>query len=197
MSNMISADIPVASIRSCEYVFSNGKKLPAKPHAPMTIALTDFADGKYTVTMNLQFADGKSRATPAKTFVICRNPAWRNELGVLKDRDLPPAPWKKLTRNRNDVSSWNNTFIFPGNEFIANIRESSSGIMLLSKPLTITVNGEKIRPGAASWVDGSSRTLATMPCQGKNWRGTLKCKIDYTGFAHFTLDITAAGDFEN
>ena len=196
LNNMISADIKQETIKSCEYVFSNGKKLPAKPHSPMTIPLADFADGKYTVTMNLQFSDGKSRITPAKTFVICRNPVWRNELGVLKDNDQPPAPWKKLTRNHNDVSSWNNTFVFPGKEFIANIRETGSGIMLLSKPLTITVNGEKIRPGAASWVDGNSRTLATMPCQGKNWSGTLKCKIDYTGFAHFTLDITAAGNFE-
>ena len=191
LNNMVSADIPQSSIKKMTYHFSNGRKLPASRQKATVLSLADLKDGSYSVYLLLETIDGKSKKTPEKKFMVCRNPKWRNNLGVLKDNDTPPAPWKTLQRKKNNLSTWNSDFVFSPKTGLVNIKELSSGTNLLKKPLLLTVNGEKVTIGSLRWKDGKSRTLLEGKCSGKNWQGKLSCKIDYAGFAHFTLDITA------
>ncbi len=196
LNNMISADIPQSSIKSMTYVFSNGKKIAAKYLQPTVITLADFKDGSYSVHLLLESKDGKNKKTPEQKFMVCRNPKWRNNLRVLKDNDPPPAPWKMLNRKNNNLFTWNNDFVFSPKTGLVNIKELSSGMNLLKKPLILTVNGEKIAVSSLRWKDGKSRTLLEGSCSGKNWQGKLSCKIDYSGFARFTLDITSKAKFD-
>ena len=195
LNNMISADIAQASIKKLEYIFSDGKKVAGKYQTPTLLPLKDFKDGQYTVELQLVQDGNKIRKTPQKTFVICRNPAWRNNIGVLKDNDTPPRPWKKLQRKGNDISSWNSRFAFTPAMELSNIYELSSGKALLKRPVQLRVNGELLKTTSLQWKDGASRTTVTGSCRGKNWKGTLSCKVDYTGFVHYTLDICADAEF--
>ena len=197
INNMISADIPQNSIKKIEYIFSDGKTLKGTYQAPTVIPLKDFKDGQYTVEMHLSLADNKVRKAQKKLFVICRNPVWRNNIGILKSGDIPPRPWKELRRKDNAVSTWNNTITLAGKSGIAGFVENKSGIALLDKPLTITVNGEKLRPETVGvTAGGKSRIQFSIPCKGKNWKGILHCTVDYTGFTRFTLLILADKAFE-
>ena len=196
LNNMISADIPQASIAKMEYILSNGKKIAADYQRPTVLSIAGFKDGNYSVYMEVALKDGKVRKTPEKNFMVCRNPAWRNELGVLKDNDQPPAPWKTLARKQNTLTTWNNDFRFDSNSLLAAINEKSSGKALLRQPVSLTLNGKKLSFASPVWQDGKSRTLISAGCSGKDWQGKLSCKTDFMGFAHFTLDITSKGNFK-
>ena len=196
LTNMISADIPQSSIAKMTYQFSNGKKIEAKYQQPTVIKLADFKDGSYSVNLIAESQDGKTRKTPDQKFMVCRNPKWRNDLGVLKDNDTPPAPWKTLQRKDNSLFTWNSSFVFAPDTGLQTVKELCSGTALLKAPLKLTVNGEKVTVNSLRWKDGKSRTLLESKCSGKNWQGKLSCKIDYSGFARFTLDITSANKFQ-
>ena len=196
LNNMVSADIPQASIKKMEYIFSDGRKIPAKFQEPQILSIAGMKDGSYAVFLNLELSDGKVKKTPLQKFMICRNPAWRNDLGILKDNEVPPAPWKTLQRSGNNLATWNNDFIFSRNFDLVNIKDTSVNVPLLASPLKITVNGKKLSAANLRWQDGKSRTLLSGKCSGQNWKGNLTCKVDFTGFAHFTLDIAADSNFK-
>ena len=67
---------------------------------------------------------------------------------------------------------------------------------LLASPLKITVNGKKLSAANLRWQDGKSRSLLSGKCSGQNWKGSISCKIDFAGFAHFTLELAANDNFK-
>ncbi|MBQ9337600.1 MAG: hypothetical protein IJS14_09945 [Lentisphaeria bacterium] len=191
LGNFITADIPAESIASMEYRITgpSGRNVAGKYGENTVLPLKDFADGSYQAELCLKMKDGKESKSEPAAFMVCRNPVWRNRLGILEPSDPAPRPWKDLQRKDNSVSSWNNRFQFTPELGLAGIEDGQR--MPVLKSLELTVNGKPLGSSPVRWTDGKSMIRGESVCAGANWRGTLTVSADYAGFLRYTLKIRA------
>lgn len=165
-----------------------------KPGVTQNISLKDFSDGEYQLQAKVTLKDGKSLLSEPQKFSVYQHPDWANDLGILKNSDPAPAPWRDLNRQNHTVATWAHRFEF-GSGLDVRALTGLNGEAYLSAPVKFVLDGQDVFSGAeAQWQDGKSRITGQTEIKNRNWTGDLSCVLDYTGMLRYTLKLTANDD---
>ncbi len=200
--NALSGDLSKDKITSSSIIIRKAgasealAKLDATPGEKLTVDISKYTDGPYTIQYEVSMQDGTSLKSAECKLQICNNPSWSNDLGIQKPDDEASAPWKNLEHKGNTVTTWNSTFDFNDSMQLQGIRQAN-GKKLLLKPLEFKINGQSIFTGKkANWSGGRSLSTGTSSFEGAGFTGTIQAGVDYCGFLHYIIDIKAAKDIE-
>lgn len=169
------------------------RNLESPANETLVVKLDDWQDGEYMMHAKVLLSDGRSMECEPRHFGVYKNPYWKNELGILKDGDPAPAPWKNLTRKGDTITAWNGTFQFGKNLELLQFTEGN-GTRLLNGPVSIFFGNEPVKAaGNIAWQDGTARMNATVPVIAQGWKGILSMTLDYMGFVRYGLKLTGEG----
>lgn len=196
LGNAITSDIAPETVASLEYEISGpvSRKVSGQPGSSTTLDLASFPDGVYQAKMTLSLRNGNKLESSRIPFSVCKNPYWRNDIGILNDAASAPAPWQNLKFENGKISTWNNLFLFKPGAGLEQITFPAEKLNLLSEPLSVTLNGESVFGDKVRWTPGNSRIAGVAPIQGPGWRGELSLSIDYMGFLHNRIAVAAEKD---
>ncbi len=165
------------------------RALKSPANEPLTVSVADFPDGEYMLHASVRLSDGSTMACEPRHFGIYKQPYWKNDLGILKDADPAPAPWRGLTRDGAAVTAWNGVFRFGPALELEQFTENG-GTPLLKQPLAVACDGKPLAAtGPVAWQPGRARLAASVPVTASGWTGTLRMVIDYMGFVRYALDL--------
>ncbi|MBO4513698.1 MAG: hypothetical protein J5746_13130 [Victivallales bacterium] len=173
------------------------RKLESPANQELVIKLDDYPDGEYMLHAKVQLSDGKEMEADPRHFGIYKDPYWKNELGMLKDSDEAPKPWRNLSRKGGTISAWNGNFEFGNALELLQVTENG-GAKLMKRKVAVLVNSQPlVATGKVSWTDGHARTVGTVPVAAKGLKGTLTMTMDYMGFVRYGLEIKEATSIDN
>ncbi|MDD4317292.1 MAG: hypothetical protein PHV75_02105 [Victivallaceae bacterium] len=175
---------------------TNGKeyKFTGELGITQNIDLKNLADDEYQLQAKITLKNGKTLSSDPQKFNVYQNPDWANDLGILKNSDTAPKPWRDLSLNDNTISTWGHLFEFSNNLGVRSLT-GLNGETYLSAPVKFAIDGQDVFSGTKTqWKDGKSRITGSSAIKNKNWNAVLSCVVDYTGMLRYTLKLTAADD---
>lgn len=182
---------------------ANGKeittiKCASKEKFEINLAL--LPDGKYTIFALLETENGtlKSGIGSFHNYNKC---TWKNNIGILAEKDDPPRPWKplKYDQGKNTVTTWNSVISFNRMLEITDLKLNKPELKIFRIPPRLSLNGKEVKSmfkAGEVRLSGSSPNHITLEntLSSDTLDILVNARVEYDGFVKYNLTLKAKSD---
>ena len=176
------------------------KKIKCASKEKFEIDLAALPDGEYKISASLETEKEilKSGISSFHNYNKCN---WKNNIGILGEKDNPSRPWKplKYDRTKNTVATWNSLISFNRMLEITAIKLNKPELKVFRVPPRLSINRKEI---GSIYKAGEIRLLSNSPnhitlqniLSSDAMDIIVKVRIEYDGFMKYTLTLKSKSD---